>query len=400
MTDDIERSPRLSAAPAVSDDRTPCVACREPILTGARRCPHCHAPQRPEKVKFIASTLKWIGGITAVISLVIGSASVHELYESWQERRAAIAEHVAAAQLQLDSRDYAGGWASLNQALQLDPASGLARRFQVPFALEWLRNARVGGDEDFASIVDPLLPVLYRGAADAPPAEAATLYAHIGWGNFLKRRDGNTQIAVLSFLDQALALDPGNPYASTFYGHLIVRRLTSYGDRAAALEKAWGHFDTALKGDIDKAYVANMALSAYFGAPRRDSARHALRFADRMRTENVEVSPRHRKATASLYDGLASRDTDFAEGWLASLGQALTPEALRKTFLWAVDVARPANRTRSQTEQFVQGRLAELTGDRATARETYRALAASLPERSDFRQSVVVPALVRVSDPK
>lgn len=389
-----ERSGLMGRRRGVPEDA--CVACLEPIKPGARRCPHCHAPQQPEKAKLLGSVLKWTGGITAVISLVIGSASVYQLYTGWEERRTAVAELLAASHIQLGSQDYDGGWMLLKQALELEPASEAVRRFQIPYAMEWLRNIRVSGDRTFADIVDRLLPVLYRGAADARRSVAADVYAHIGWANYLKWRSGQRGIEIDRFYRKALELDPGNAYANVHWGHWTLSPMNGGKYKEPSIEKALHHFDTALKSGRDRDYVVNLTLGALLDSNDPAAPREVLAYALRFRKSGIPIPARRLEKILYSFEPIASFDPDYGERALKELTALLPLKDLRAFYDWAVAQKPTRLGTTRLKRQYIAARLAEAAGDRAASLSGYRALSKELPADSTFMGVLVRPALKRI----
>ncbi len=91
----------------------------------------------------MAQVLKWMGGITVVISLVLGTVQINGLYSDWQERKVAVSQLIEAAALQTDASDYKGAWKLIDEALNLNPSSLSARQQQMTIAMVWLRNIQV-----------------------------------------------------------------------------------------------------------------------------------------------------------------------------------------------------------------------------------------------------------------
>ena len=85
-----------------NDGNNNCIACFEKIKNGARICPHCQSPQSTQRLRHFTTSLKFIGAIVTVVSLVLGMASLNGLYRNWKETRQAVTEMVSAAQHGVD----------------------------------------------------------------------------------------------------------------------------------------------------------------------------------------------------------------------------------------------------------------------------------------------------------
>ncbi|SRR5216683_696919 len=128
---------------------------------------------------FSSAFFKWPAALRNLIVLRSNAISPEE-----------IRNRLNAARLQSESGDYEGAWKIVKQAEDLAADSPEIRQQQIQLAMLWLRNIRVTGKTTFAQVVDQLLPCLYEGLTQAKGAAAADIYAHIGWGNFLKFREG------------------------------------------------------------------------------------------------------------------------------------------------------------------------------------------------------------------
>src|SRR5207249_4002363 len=124
--------------------------------------------------------LKWVGGITAILSLLFGLHQMTQLVSNLRERQRHIAELYKVGKLQQGAADYEGARASFEQALktaeegeQLPKLTGQLgeerrelRKAQEDLAMEWLENVyvRLSEGQTFSNIVDKLVPILSRGA--------------------------------------------------------------------------------------------------------------------------------------------------------------------------------------------------------------------------------------------
>ena len=373
-----------------------CVQCFEVIHPKARTCPHCHSPQKPRKLHAAAVFLKWVGGITAVLSLVIGADRINDLYSSWRERQTTIEELVAAARLQAEARDYPGGWRLLQQALELDPGARAARDYQGPFAMAWLRDLRLVGDQTFSELVDPLLPVLYMGTANPDKVMAADMLGHIGWANYLKRMDGHQEVRIDESFARALAFDPDNPYAHVHWAFWVLHGGNNRDYGEPNIDKARRHIDAALASGRDRAYVVDMAFYALDGSSHKGSNEELLRLAYQLSRSAEVVAPDHLRAVHSLYDPIARGLDPRGQGRLEELVGILPPEKLLATFNWVLDgmeVGKPLAPRDLTGNRYIMGRLHEAAGNRARAIAIYKDLLEHPKLHKGYRDTVVLPTL-------
>lgn len=367
---------------------TRCVACREPIQPDARLCPHCRSPQRAQRWQALGAALKWIGGVAAVISLVIGAQRVNEVYEGWRERTATVEELVQASRMLLDARDYESGWAVLDQALILDPTDRPARRLQVDLAMAWLRNIRVSDDVSFSQVVDRLLPVLYRGTSKADPTYAGDVFAHIGWANYLKVRDTGRSFEVDAQYQQALEIDPGNSYAHIHRAHWLLNPLNESADAGTRLEAAKIHIAAGLASGREPDYTADLALRALLGAGARFKGAYGetLRLANELRQTGLKLEKRLmmdflREIWSPI--GIGQR----SEKRLGRLMSAVSPDEMLATYRWTLS---GVGRSEQDAPEFLfmVARLTEAAGEKESALSLYRTLRSDERTRSLYRDAI------------
>ena len=167
-----------------------CVACFEPVITGAKICPHCHSAQTPHRWHVISQGLKWVGGIVTIISLIIGGVTLGRFYLDWQEQRDAISELVHAADWLSKTKDYSQAWKMFEQAAELNPSSALVRNSRFEFAKLWVRDFKLKGDKRVATL-KAITEILYRGLPDASADDKATILAHIGYIKIMLTNSAN-----------------------------------------------------------------------------------------------------------------------------------------------------------------------------------------------------------------
>ena len=219
--------------------------------------------------KRLETLLKWVGAVTAVLSLILGLYQVTQLVSDIRERKRHIAELHGVGKQQQGAGDFPSAWASFEQALKnadeggqiakltgrLDPERRQLREAQEDLAMAWLENIRVAEGQKFSDIVDKLVPVLDRGIGGANGIRKADLLAHVGWAYFLKTREGPRNVNPEKYYRQASEIDPANPYAHAYWGHWI---LWNSGN----LEDALKHFSAAVASGREVPHVRTIQLSA------------------------------------------------------------------------------------------------------------------------------------------
>ena len=213
---------------------------------------------------------KWVVAITALLSLIFALQKLTQTISENNARTRQIAELTQIAQRQQAAGDYAAAWESDGSAIKLAESGGTLakmigrldaqtaslRTAREDVAMAWLDDIHKPSDQKFSDIVDKLQPALEQGAVNATPQRQADLLAHIGWGYFLRGRDGVSAPDPQAQYEQAIRLDAGNPYAHAYFGHWM---LWHGGDMSAAA----AHFATALKAGRAKALVRGLQLAAY-----------------------------------------------------------------------------------------------------------------------------------------
>jgi hypothetical protein len=328
----------------------------------------------------LKSVMKWVGIVAAVLSLIAGIRQFVSLTAESEERERRLTELLTMGEAQQSAADYPQAWTSFEAALvQAEQGNFLAkltrqlgeqrqhvRTAQENLAMQWLENISVPQGKTFASVVDPLLPVLHRGVIGATNARVGDLYAHIGWGYFLKRRDGQGALDPAPWYAKALQADAGNPYAHAYSGHWQAWNNQS-------LDGAMQAFDAALASNRERAYVRNMQISALMNRRTDETQITLVKVANDMRKNDEPMDERTRRELRSVYVS-ASRDEPFAQRLIASL-----PNADQLATIKLVQPDAPADISLTVITALLQ----EADEQRASAIESWRAVRAALPAKSD-----------------
>jgi tetratricopeptide (TPR) repeat protein len=330
--------------------------------------------------KKVEILLKWVGGVTAVLSLILGLYQVTQLVSNTRERKRHIAELQAVGKQQQGAGDYPSAWASFEQALQsadeggqiakltgrLDAERHQLREDQENLAMVWLENIRVAEGQKFSDIVDRLVPVLDRGIASASGVRKADLLAHVGWAYFLKTKEGPRNVKPEQYYRGALEIDPGNPYAHAHWGHWILWN-------GGQLEEAIRHFSAAAASGRALPHVRTIQLSALRNSRSKETEGEFLRVVDDMRKNNEEIDAGTRSDVYSIYYFALSAGEDFQR--LTAAVPAAEQIAMIRALFYGADFDPSKNPTREACLAILQ----EAAGQPEDALKTWLAMRSNLP---------------------
>jgi tetratricopeptide (TPR) repeat protein len=364
-----------------------CVACLEPLRAGARRCPHCQAPQRPQRWQVIGEALKWIGGVTALLSLFLLAQQVNNVVSTWTDRQESVTALIMASDLQASAGDYAGAWGLLDQALALEPGSTQVQAHRVDLAMLWVRNIAITGDQTFSEIVNPLLPSLYLGAVRSSSSERADALAHIGWSNALRTRDGVRQLAIDEQFDAALVADPDNVFAHTWQATWLFMRANDIDYDKPKIDLARAHFGAALAIGQRRQWIRSMQLSSYLGSNNIAAQIEAIAVVASLKAEGSTLAAHNatffERELTNLVIGRGNRADVLRD---AALNRFTWKEIL-DVYAWAISMRPDPNY--DPQERYALARLTELAGKPANALTMYRSLLAEASEGYTFSQELV-----------
>jgi tetratricopeptide (TPR) repeat protein len=270
----------------------------------------------PGRKKGVAAFWKWVGGISALLSLLFALQQVASMLSDVGERQRHIAELERIARQQQASADYQGAWSSYEQALeaaqaggqlakmtgQLDTERRRLREAQEGLAMQWLENLRLPDGKKFSDVIGELVAVIHRGAVGAQGVRKADLLAHLGWADFLRWRDGNRALRPERRYREALATDPGNPYAHAYWGHWMLWR-------REAMEEALRHFEAALAANRARELVRQIQLAALGNLMSEGDGAYLAAVAD-MRGNGEPIDARILSRVNSIYYTACARRPD------------------------------------------------------------------------------------------
>lgn len=276
-----------------------------------------------------------------------------------------VAQAASAREL-CDSGGHAVAMAQLNELVagRQPPAQVLDAREDC--AMRWLREMRATvGKTTFAEQVAQVQPVLLQGLARADGARAADLRSHIGWGEYLRGRDGAAGADPVAHWRRALADDDQNVYAHAMWARQML-------DRAGRFDEAKALFAKAEASARDRPFVRALQFGGTLGG-NIETARYAVTVADRMRRDGEAIEPHHRDR---LWSGAFGGPLLHGDA-RAILFTALPPPQLLETFVWLFPDAEVSD-DRRMLWRFGRATLLANNGDRVAARAGFESLVADL----------------------
>jgi TIR domain-containing protein len=294
---------------------------------------------------------------------------------SWHVERREQTRQVTAflkqGQLQADAGNYASAWNLLEQAGAIHPVSTEVIDAQERIAMEWLDNAR--GSEltgSLKDIADKVLPVLSRGAVAGKGERSADLLAHMGWGDFLRLREGVGGLDPTQAYRRAIAIDPRNVFAHTMWGFEILRTGGSVAD-------ANRHFAIALESKRKREYVRHMQIAALLWAHDPELENEAIRVANELRSggETMPVGTPDRSDAWLLWNIYYSRLVNNHDK--PQFLSVLSPAEHLATFRWLYPEDQ-FPKDKYHLYLYILAQFQELNDDRTNALASYRQLRSQL----------------------
>jgi tetratricopeptide (TPR) repeat protein len=328
--------------------------------------------------------LKWVGAITAILSLIFAVYQLTGMISADRERQRNLEELHNVARAQQDAGNYPAALETFEQAVKEAEEGGLVakmfgrlsedrrrvREAQEDLAMVWLKNISARNGQTFSETVDKLLPILDRGVANAAGQRKADLLAHVGWAYFLKTRDGQRDLHPEQQYAEALKLDPSNPYAHAYLGHW-----SSW--RRGGLEDVRKHFSAALASGRSTEHVRAIELAAFenFGSRGDSDYVHVV---NDMRKRNEKIDSGARSKLLSIYF-MAFNNDRFDD-----LNTA-TPPAEQVATLQALFTDSGLDDSKRRLVDAYIATLQEASGARDDALKTWTALRADLPTDGSSR---------------
>jgi hypothetical protein len=373
----------------------------EEIRAGARVCPHCHSPQSPQRWQGIGTFLKWVGGVTAIISLVLGLWQANKVFEDWSDRRASMDQFLKAADFQLDLMDYPGSWEIVQECLALDPMSPKAIKKQLQVAMAWTRDPmRHKGQKKYSEVVSPLMSALYLGAVLEDEQLAADALAHIGFANFLKSIDSDEVYKIDEYFKNSIEKNPRNIYGHVFWGYWILNRVNKKDYGRDKLEMAMEHLGIArnsAQSAKERELVCKFALTALGNTYVKGADVETIKWANEMRVGSLNLDPSARYGIKEIFSDMCRTQYDKGE-ILAKLLVNMSPEEIRETYLWVSKGEARDRGIEAESYAFLSALFAETAGNLNDSFRQYTSLAQEVKDTASTFKLYVRKALNRLVD--
>ncbi len=337
----------------------------------------------------LATALKWIGSVAAVVSLLLGLNQVTGLWQKFRIHHTEFSQAMKAGELQQQRGDYPAAFDSFKHAVELDPIDRSAQKHEAQAAMLWLENVHAQ-NQSFTEIANQLLPVLDKSLTNSKGQEAADLLGHIGWANFLRTRDGSGSAGdlVAKSYEDAIKIDPENVYAHAMWAHWILWQNKSQ-------QEAKQHFAAALNSGRVRPYVRSLQLSGYSNVTNVENRAELLRVANEMRRQGEALGPDQK---SRVFEQVFWFQLNDPTG-LAKVLRGESPEDVLATYDW-LGSGRSDGDLRMQRE-FIHAFSLEVAGQSAEALSAYKSLQQQLGKSSPYSLSVAVNnAVKRLSDAK
>lgn len=294
---------------------------------------------------------------------------------------------LAEASAQRRRGQFVEALATLARARDAAPAAASVREMQEDVAMEWIRNVRVeNGTSSFGEAIKPALAVVDAALATATGPRRADLLAHSGWATFLMWRDGNRQLNPADWYDDALSLDPANPYANAMLAHWILFR----GDDVPRAVELFGRAARAGRA-LDA--VRTLQWAAYGNASSVEADVERVRLANAIRRDGQRLRPGQAQALWPPYYFAMPSDREEARQRLL---EALPPDDHISTLGWAFEEYAANDESRRQIIRYYIALLHARAGRADEAAGELRTLDKELAESPGALRDAVQAALTRL----
>jgi hypothetical protein len=277
---------------------------------------------------------------------------------------------------------YADAWKVYASAAARVPENDEVARAQERLAMDWLENIRVTqGVGTFTAIVDTVAPVLTRCAGSTDARRAADCRAHLGWGDFLRSRDGAGGLDPVAQYRGALTQDPANVYAHAMWGFELLRTRGSIADARAK-------FDEALASGRERPFVRRHQIAGLLWNSSPEAETDVVRVVNDMRVKGEPIPREPDSYIGRVWNLYYTR---VFNGYDRDQFLAAVPAADHvATFVWLFPEAQTVP-DRRNLRLFMLAVLQEHAGARQDAVASYQAVRDALAREGTLRTGGRLP---------
>lgn len=369
----INQKDKITVQPPSESEEKECVACHEKIRLEAGLCPFCRTTQYRSKKQFIIAGLKWIGGVTAIITLVISSINLNDIVTSAKRRSTAVEELVTGAAMMRRMENVDSASNLLSEALKIDPISKAALELQVEIAMEKVRDVIGRIDKGDVKGIEPMLPIIERGTGELDNRRAADALAHLGWINYLRSAAYKEHYKTDIYFQEAFKLDPDNCYAHVLRANWCLAN-QRYEKIDNPFEQAMRHYREVEKSSrkingLEKIIWRNLANTRFDGADIL-----ILDRANDYRKRGKDIDREAKKFIMALYC-----KAFLNEKKIKNIIRRIPSQELKKTFDWIQKNNAISNDEKiacgnTFEHRYISIMLDEISGDASTTMARYRTL--------------------------
>ncbi len=330
--------------------------------------------------------LRQSAAVLILVALIGSGVALWWGYQNWVTAKE-VSDLLKEGELQRQSGNYSAAWDVYARASGVAPGNRDVAYAQERAAMDWLENISViSGKETFTGIVEKVQPILSRCAISNEPRRAGDCLAHMGWGDFLRRREGSGGLDPVQHYQRALKVDPENVYAHAMWGFHLLTASSS----KSTLSEAKAHFTKALASGREVEYVRRLQINAlaWFHNSERDN--ELVRLANEIRTSKETMTYPDSESLWSVYWHIYFWGLIYRRD-IEQLLSALPPADHLATFIWLF----PENKVPEDKRDLYLIMLAtfqERAGEHARALATYRQV-----QKPGNSQEVVEQAIERLS---
>lgn len=318
----------------------------------------------------------WVGCITAILTLVFGLQRLYTQLSTTVKAKKEVETLIQSSQIQLDAGGYSQAWKILSQADQHEVMQDEIDIAKIKTAMVWLQNMRANEMVGtFTEQTERILPVLSKAASTAEGEYLADIYAHMGWADYLRLRDGNFGLNPEIYYEKALAADANNAYANTMLGHWLSRHNKD-------VESGWQYFQVAVKSGQDLQYTRSMQFAALKNISYNNIDFLKLLHDMKLNGETIENDVADH-VLRSNYLGNGFRRFIDALRTGNPVQTSIAPEDDLALFEWLWhEYPHLVTKYLSHQQPYIHAILTEATGDNAASVKMYTELYAGLPDNN------------------